>query len=160
MRRKHCFEAEFHGIWPNRPRQTLSDFVDREKSIEELEGDRWPAPARDSTTLVRGIHELRRRPIKDLAVEDLRRLIGQGVGLRWLLPVALDYLRETAPEESVTGWYDDDLLSAVLTRKGPTWRSEPALARHLDETVRLLTDLSPYIQRDVADFRARVSDLL
>ncbi|MET8772654.1 contact-dependent growth inhibition system immunity protein [Streptomyces sp. NPDC004658] len=138
----------------------LSDFVDRSRSIEELEGDRWPDPPGDSTSLVRSVHELRRRAIEDLSVEDLRRLIAQDVGLHWLLPVALDFLRETAPQEAAGGWYDDDLLSAALTRKESVWRSAPELARHLDGTVRMLTDLSPYVQREVDEFRATLSDVL
>ncbi|MEU1011016.1 contact-dependent growth inhibition system immunity protein [Streptomyces sp. NPDC005890] len=138
----------------------LSDFVDRSSSVEELEGDRWPDPAGDSTTLVRNVHELRRRAIKDLTVEDLRRLIAQDVGLHWLLPVALDFLRETAPQEAAAGWYDDDLLSAVLTRRESVWRNALELARHLNETVSMLTDLSPYIQREVDDFRTTLSDVL
>ncbi|MER7495355.1 contact-dependent growth inhibition system immunity protein [Streptomyces pharetrae] len=74
----------------------------------------------------------------------VRHLIGQDVGLPWLLPVALDFLRETAPEEALTGWYDDDLLSVVLTRKAPVWReSSPAWARHLNQTVGMLTELAP-----------------
>ncbi|MFF4038716.1 contact-dependent growth inhibition system immunity protein [Streptomyces sp. NPDC001816] len=138
----------------------LSDSVDKDRSIEELEGDRWPDPPRDGTSLIRSVHALRRRAIKELSVEDLRRLIGQDVGLRWLLPVALDFLRETAPQEAETGWYDDDLLSAVLTRKESVWRDAPQLARHLDETVRLLVDLSPYIQQEVEHYRASLSDVL
>ncbi|MES9524789.1 contact-dependent growth inhibition system immunity protein [Streptomyces capoamus] len=47
-----------------------------------MKGDRWPDPPSDSTTLVRSVHELRRRAIKHLTVEDLRRLIAQDVGLR------------------------------------------------------------------------------
>jgi hypothetical protein len=138
----------------------LSDVVDKKKPIEELEGDRWPDPPPDSTNLVRTVHALRRRPIKDLNAHDLRHLIGQDIGLQWLMPVALDFLRETAPRESTTGWYDDDLLTAVLTRKASLWRSRPEFARHLDETVRTLTDLSPYVQREVENFRSLVSDLL
>ncbi|MFH9673562.1 contact-dependent growth inhibition system immunity protein [Streptomyces sp. NPDC017405] len=138
----------------------LSEFVDRDSTIEDLEGSRWPDPPGDSTHLVRRVHALRRQAIKDLSVEDLRRLITQDVGLRWLLPVALDFLRETAPQEAETGWYDDDLLSAVLTRKEEVWRNAPHLARHLDETVRMLTDLSPYVQQEVDDYRAALSDVL
>lgn len=138
----------------------LSDFVDGWKSIEDLEGVRWPAPPADSTSLVRGVHELRKRPVKDLTAEDLRRLIGQDVGLRWVLPVALDHLRETAPDEAATGWYDDDLLSAVLTRGQSVWRSSAELARHLNETIAMLTDLSPYIRQEVDEFRTALSDLL
>jgi hypothetical protein len=87
-------------------------------------------------------------------------LIGQDVGLRWLLPVALDLLRDTAPEEAVTGWYDDDLLLAVLTRSERVWRSSPELAHHVDETVKMLTDVSPYVQDEVDAFRRKLSGLL
>ncbi len=138
----------------------LAGFVDRDKSVEELEEDRWPDPPTDTTPLVRSVHQLRKKPIKDLTVENLRRLVGQDVGLRWLLPVALDFLRETAREEEASGWFDDDLLSAVVTRKEEAWRSAPELARHLDETVRILTDLSPYVQHEVIRFREALSDIL
>ncbi|MFF3361492.1 contact-dependent growth inhibition system immunity protein [Streptomyces misionensis] len=138
----------------------LSEFISKEKSIEELEGHRWPEPTGNSTSLVRGVHELRRRAIKDLSAEDLRRLVGQDIGLQWLLPVALDFLRATAPQEAETGWYDDDLLSAVLTRNAETWRNAPELARHLNETVNMLTDLSPYIREEVEAFRSALSDVL
>ncbi|WP_354671438.1 contact-dependent growth inhibition system immunity protein [Streptomyces sp. CSDS2] len=59
----------------------LSDFVDRNSSIEELESHRWSAPQGDSTTLVHSVYELRKRAIADLTVEELRRLIAQDIGL-------------------------------------------------------------------------------
>ncbi|WP_143660361.1 contact-dependent growth inhibition system immunity protein [Streptomyces sp. JHA26] len=135
----------------------LSEFVDNEKSIEDLEGDRWSDPPGESTSLVRGVHQLRKRPIKELSVEGLSRLVGQGVGLRWLLPVALDHLRDTVPKQAETGWYDDDLLTAVLLQKPSVWRDHPELARHLNETLSMLADLSPYVQRDVVAFRDALS---
>ncbi|GGY15736.1 hypothetical protein GCM10010358_79520 [Streptomyces minutiscleroticus] len=138
----------------------LSDFVNKDRAIEELEGNAWPPPQSETTSLVRGVHDLRKRPIKNLGLDGLRRLISQDVGLRWLLPVALDYLRDTAPDEAVTGWYDDDLLTAVLMRKEQTWRSWPELARHLNETVKMLTDLPSGMQRHVEEFRTKASDLL
>ncbi|MER8029068.1 contact-dependent growth inhibition system immunity protein [Streptomyces bauhiniae] len=138
----------------------LSDAVDQSRSLEELEGVRWSDPPADSTSLVRSVHNLRKRPIKDLSVEDLRRLIGQNEGLRWLVPVALDYLRRTAPEEAETGFYDDDLLSAALDVKADFWQDSPDLARHLNDTVNMLTDLSSYVQEEVDKFRASTAGLL
>ncbi|HEY8984234.1 MAG TPA: contact-dependent growth inhibition system immunity protein [Streptomyces sp.] len=138
----------------------LSSFFDRKKTVEELEGEVWPDPPAETTSLVRGVHELRKRPIDSLSVDNLRRLIGQDIGLRWLLPVALDFLRETAPEEAATGWYDDDLLSAVLSREEAVWRAKPDLARHINETVSMLTDPSEYIQRKIDFFRSSLADLL
>ncbi|GAA2735506.1 hypothetical protein GCM10010360_29390 [Streptomyces nogalater] len=51
------------------------------------------------------------------------------------------------------------MLSAVLTRPESVWRNAPQLARHLDGTVHMLTDLSPHIQ-EVDDFRTNLSDVL
>jgi hypothetical protein len=126
--------------------------TDRERTLEELEGQRWPEPSPDATGLVKIVHALRKRPIGSLTVEEMRRLIGQDVGLPWLLPLALEILRETAPSQANGGFYDDDLLSAVLTRSPATWRAAPDLARDLKEILALLEDLSPYIEPDAQKF--------
>ncbi|AJE84947.1 hypothetical protein SLNWT_4571 [Streptomyces albus] len=88
----------------------------------------------------------------DLSVEELQRLIGQDVGLPWLVPMAIDFLRETAPREAEGGWYDEDLLSAVLTRKADLWQSLPEAAAALVETLEILKDISPYVRRDAEAF--------
>ncbi|MFF0711224.1 contact-dependent growth inhibition system immunity protein [Streptomyces bauhiniae] len=59
----------------------------------------WPAPSVDYTRLVTTAHALRRRPIGDLTVEDMRLLIGQDMGLPHLLPLALEVLRENPMAE-------------------------------------------------------------
>ncbi|WP_432145092.1 contact-dependent growth inhibition system immunity protein [Streptomyces sp. bgisy084] len=38
-------------------------------------------PPEDSTSLIKSVHALRRRPVGDLTPEELARLIGQNVGL-------------------------------------------------------------------------------
>ncbi|MFG2532623.1 contact-dependent growth inhibition system immunity protein [Streptomyces sp. NPDC048516] len=128
--------------------------IDHRNSIAELESSAWPDPPEGSTNLVKSVHALRRQPIGDLTPEELARLIGQNVGLPWILPLALEFLRDTAPHQATGGWYDDDLLSAVLTRKSDVWSASPELAQEVDAILRILTDLSPYIQRDVKRFRA------
>ncbi|MEU3557826.1 contact-dependent growth inhibition system immunity protein [Streptomyces fragilis] len=140
--------------------ENLSDGVDTARSLEELEGDRWPDPPSGSTSLVHAVHTLRKRPLRALSTEDMGRLIAQGVGLRHLLPRALDHLRAMAPREPGQLWLDDDLLFAVLTRGGELWQDEPEWARHLDETLRLLPEPVPSLRREVDAFRSAVAGLL
>ncbi|MFE2297506.1 contact-dependent growth inhibition system immunity protein [Streptomyces sp. NPDC059445] len=127
---------------------------DRGCSLEELEGLRWPAPPADSTPMVRNVYELRRRPVATLAPHELARLIGQDVGLPWLLPVAVEILRDTASKQAEGGWFDDDLLYAVITRKPEVWATAPEPAHELKETVATLTEVSRYLRQDIDAFLA------
>ena len=47
--------------------------------------------------LVTTCHELRRKPIGTFSVEDLRIMIGQQIGVPWLLPIAVEVLEEEPP---------------------------------------------------------------
>ncbi|MEV5122272.1 contact-dependent growth inhibition system immunity protein [Streptomyces decoyicus] len=145
--RKFTHPAPCENVMKKRP-------FDRRCSVEELEGHTWPAPPEGSTSLVKSVHDLRRRPVGELTPEELARLIGQNVGLPWILPLAVELLRDTASHQAAGGWYDDDLLSAVLTRKADVWSAFPELAHEVDGILSVLTDLSPYIQRDIKRFRA------
>ncbi|MET8138434.1 contact-dependent growth inhibition system immunity protein [Streptomyces sp. NPDC005251] len=73
--------------------------LNRHRSLEELERDRWSAPSADDTRLVATALALRRRPIGELTVEDMRLLIRQDIGLSHLLPLALEVLRENPMAE-------------------------------------------------------------
>ncbi|MET9462028.1 contact-dependent growth inhibition system immunity protein [Streptomyces canus] len=121
-----------------------------DRSLEELERDRWPAPPTDATRLVATAHALRRRPIGELAVEDMRLLIGQDIGLPYLLPLALKVLRDNPMAEG--DMYEGDLLSAVLTRNPAVWTESPELGRELRAIVSALTDPPPDLQQKVERF--------
>ncbi|WP_328873150.1 contact-dependent growth inhibition system immunity protein [Streptomyces sp. NBC_00287] len=112
------------------------------RSLEQLEGQRWPDPPEDTTHLVKNVHELRRRPIGTLETHELARLIGQDVGVPWLLPLAVKILRDAAPNHVAGGLYDGDLLYAVVSVRPEVWADAPDLARKLEETVAMLDDLS------------------
>ncbi|MBC9712133.1 hypothetical protein H9Y04_06060 [Streptomyces sp. TRM66268-LWL] len=133
----------------------MSYEVDRSRSLEELDGEKWPEPGPGSTSLVSAIDRLRRRPIGELTAYDLSRLIGQDIGLRWLIPVSLEILRETAPDQAAGGFYDDDLLTAVLSRGPDLWETHPEWAREVKEILSMLGALSVYVQREADDFLAR-----
>ncbi|MGC4979650.1 contact-dependent growth inhibition system immunity protein [Streptomyces sp. DT193] len=130
----------------------MPEDFDRGCSLEELEGLRWPAPPADTTPMVRNVYELRRRPVATLEPHELARLIGQDVGLPWLLPLAVEILRDTASKQAEGGWFDDDLLYAVITRKPEVWATAPEPAHELKETVAALTDVSRYVRQDIDTF--------
>jgi hypothetical protein len=132
----------------------MPENLDRGRSVEELEGLRWPVPPADSTPMVRNVYELRRRPVATLEPHELARLIGQDVGLRWLLPLAVEILRSTAPKRAEGDWFDDDLLYAVVTRKPEAWAAAPEPAHELRETVAALTDVSRHVRQDIDAFLA------
>ncbi|MFI8438901.1 contact-dependent growth inhibition system immunity protein [Streptomyces sp. NPDC079020] len=114
--------------------------IDRGRSLEELERDRWQAPPLDASCLIATAHALRSRPVGALTVEDLRLLIGQDIGLPVLLPLAVEVLRDNPLAEG--HMYEGDLLSAVLTRNPAVWSSCPELASQLVFIVGGLSDLS------------------
>ncbi|MEV0304291.1 contact-dependent growth inhibition system immunity protein [Streptomyces prasinus] len=126
--------------------------LNRDRSLEELERDRWPAPSADATRLVATAHTLRRRPIGELTVEDMRLLIGQDIGLPHLLPLALEVLRDNPMAEG--DMYEGDLLSAVLTRNPAVWTESFELGRELRVIISKLTDLPPDLQQKVERFLA------
>jgi hypothetical protein len=63
----------------------------RQKTLENLENDYWGNPNYDSY-LVRRCHELRKIPLENFSVEDLRIMIGQQISLDYLIPLALEVL--------------------------------------------------------------------
>ncbi|PWI09395.1 hypothetical protein DIZ27_16995 [Streptomyces sp. NWU339] len=126
--------------------------MNRDRSLEELERDRWPAPAADATRLAAAAHALRRRPIGELTVEDMRLLIGQDIGLPYLLPLALEVLRDNPMAEG--DMYEGDLLSAVLTRNPAVWTGSSELDRELRVIVSELTDLPPDLRQKAERFLA------
>jgi hypothetical protein len=79
------------------------------------------------------VRELRCKPIGDLAVEDLRLLIRQNEGLTYLLPLAVEMLRNDPLAEG--DMYGGDLLAGVLTRPDEAWAACPELRREVRSIV-------------------------
>lgn len=98
------------------------------KSIEELEGHESGEPTFDSY-LVTTIHRLRRKPIGQFTTEDLRIMIGQAVGLSYLIPIALEKL--TVDPLAQGDFYPGDLLLAVLRIDGSFWPARSAMCKTL-----------------------------
>ncbi|GGS84474.1 contact-dependent growth inhibition system immunity protein [Streptomyces griseoviridis] len=131
----------------------MTRLVNRDRSLQELERERWSAPSGDETRLMATVRELRRKPIGGLTVEDMRLLIRQNVGLAHLLPLAVEVLRSDPLAEG--DMYEGDLLAAVLTRDAGVWIDYPELRREVRSIVSELADVSPALKRDVEGFLAR-----
>ena len=78
---------------------------------------------------MRRCHALRSKPIDEFTVEDLRLMIQQQIGLRYLVPIALQHLREDPLAEG--DFYPGDLLAAILRVTGDFWQQKPDLNRDL-----------------------------
>ena len=99
-------------------------------TLQDLEQHDWGEPTYDSY-LVKTVHALRRKPIAEFTVEDMRIMIGQAVGVNHLIPLALGHLERNA---FVAGrFYPGDLLGVVLEVGSEYWRSHPTEAGRLKE---------------------------
>ena len=91
------------------------------RTLEQLEACPWPAPEGDSTLMVERCHALRKVPIGHLSPADLRLLLGQDIGVRFLMPLALDLLESDPLIEAE--YYPGDLLHAAMSIPGDYWNS-------------------------------------
>ena len=94
---------------------------DRTKSLEELEKTKWAEPEFHSY-LVETVHKSRKIPVCELTIENLRVLISQSVGLVFLMPLAIERLRERPLVEG--DLYPGDLLCSVLKVNPDFWDQE------------------------------------
>jgi hypothetical protein len=127
----------------------------REQSLEEIEGDAWGDAPADASKLVATVHELRRKPIGSLEVEDLRVLLGQREGVPVLVPRALHILEHDPLAEG--DYYPGDLLTAVLKRvPAEYWAARPnesACLRALVATIEVEEVDDDELRADIAAFR-------
>ncbi|MBF6329701.1 contact-dependent growth inhibition system immunity protein [Nocardia transvalensis] len=110
------------------------------RSVEDIEGDAWDAAQSDATYVIRRIHELRRVPVREFGIEDMRIMLSQKVGTAAVLPRALDVL-EGNPLSS-GDFYPGDLLVAVLGLGPDHWSGDAALldrARRIAEQAEAVT---------------------
>ena len=85
------------------------------------------------------IRRLLRTPLRQLRLEDLRLLIGQGIGLRFLIPRAIEHV-EGHPL-AAGDFYPGDLLKQVAEVEESFWQDRPELR------LRLVTALERALER-------------
>ena len=120
-------------------------------TLDQLEGKVWGQAAPSDTGLVKTCHRLRTKPVGDFSVEDLRVMIGQSIGLRLLIPIALDALEREPLAEG--DFYPGDLLNSVLRVEPAFWARE---FEWRDRVRKIVSNLSPVpkeVAGEVASFK-------
>ncbi len=95
----------------------------KEKTLENLEKKVWPPLAPDEPSdLIITCNQLRKKQLKEFTIEDLRVMIGQDIGLPFLIPLSIVELKKNILAEGEC--YQGDLLKSVLTSDKKYWIQE------------------------------------
>lgn len=81
-------------------------------SIAQLEREDWGEPPSDAPPSIAHCYRLRRAPIESLTLADVRLLLGQDIGLPYLVPIAIEALKKQPLIQ--TEHYCGDLLANAL----------------------------------------------
>jgi hypothetical protein len=76
----------------------------------------------DNSYLIVTCNNLHKKVIKHFEIEDLRIMIGQNIGLKYLIPLAIEELKKNILAEG--HFYEGDLLKSVLTSDEKFWSTE------------------------------------
>ncbi len=92
-----------------------------EKTLENLEKNIWHSLSKDEGShLIKTCNALRKKQLKDFSIEDLRIMIGQDIGLEYLIPMAIVVLEKNILAEG--DLYEGDLLTSILTSEKNFWK--------------------------------------
>jgi hypothetical protein len=120
------------------------------QTLDQLEGCAWGPPTFGSH-LVTTCHGLRTKPIGEFTVEDLRIMIGQDIGSLFLVPLALERLKQAPLAEG--DFFPGDLLCSVLRLPADFWKRHSDLRRLLDDVLDALSEVPEAVNEAVQFYR-------
>jgi hypothetical protein len=103
----------------------MKPLFDIQLSLEQLEKNYWNDPKKFPTPLVEKCYNFRKIPVKDLSTGQLRTLIGQNIGLPYLIPLAIEILKTDILAEG--DFYPGDLLNSVISADNSFWKNNKTL---------------------------------
>jgi hypothetical protein len=111
--------------------------LDTSKSLNQLFGAR-AQDASESGALATTCLTLYEKSLKDFSVENLRVMIGQNIGLEFLIPFAFELLRENLFIQG--DYYPGDLLSVVM-------QAESVFGKRIEPFIRASLNRWPSFRR-------------
>ncbi|WNM18246.1 contact-dependent growth inhibition system immunity protein [Flavobacterium capsici] len=107
----------------------------QQKTLESLEKKVWPSLNSDeSSYLIKTCNALRKKELQDFTTEDLRIMIGQEIGLPFLIPLALETLKDNLFAEG--DMYEGDLLKNVLEIDTKFWNDNEEYWHQLNNLIK------------------------
>jgi hypothetical protein len=103
------------------------------KTLEQLEKDIWENPIGE-TFLITRCCELRKKKLEDFTVENLRIMIGQEIGLQYLILLAIEKLQQNPMAKG--DFYEGDLLRNVLRINTDYWNENKECWQKMNEIVK------------------------
>ena len=96
----------------------------KNKTLESLEKKIWPELSEmdKQDWMIVECNALRKKPIKDFSIENLRQMVEQDIGLKYLVPLVIDELKK---DITVKGdCYLGDLLNNILRSEKEYWETD------------------------------------
>lgn len=123
----------------------------RQKSLESLEKKTWPTlSSNEASYLINTCNSLRKKQLQDFTTEDLRIMIGQGIGLYFLMPLAIEILKDNLFAEG--DYYEGDLLKSVLDVDTNFWDENENYWQQLNELIKTRRQEIKKIKFDLSKF--------
>lgn len=105
-----------------------------EKNLNQLEKlEPHTVFPKEITSLVGREIEFAKKPLRDLTPENLRFMIQQKLGWKYLIPMAIEVLTEN-PLISAD-YYEGDLLKSVVSVDKKFWKNNPELWYEVEEII-------------------------
>jgi hypothetical protein len=103
--------------------------IDLTKTLDELEGTPIGEPTYSSSLVIQVCSLYKNKRVCDYTASDFRIIIGQKFSLNFLIPPAIQMLKQNP---WVAGdYYDGDLLAAVLAAPDHYWTNNPEQLRDM-----------------------------
>ena len=123
----------------------------RQKSLESLEKNTWPALSSDEGSyLIKTCNSLRKKQLQDFTTEDLRIMIGQEIGLYFLMPLAIETLTDNLFAEG--DLYEGDLLKNVLDVDTTFWNNNKNYWQQLNDVIKYKRQEIAKLKFDISKF--------